>query len=117
MDGHGKFIKNPIEFLKNWDEIDQDDIIKEESEESYNLPNLKRAVLQNPSLVGDKYIKEQLENTQKSLLSKIALGKVLVEGQTRYLCRDLAPLLFSLLRNKKDVNEYYEETDFFIQKF
>ena len=105
MDGHGKFIKKPIEFLKNWDEIEHEDAVKEESEESYNLPNWKRAVLQNPSLVGDKYIQGQLENIQKSLLSKIALGKILVEGQTRYLCRDLAPLLFSLLRADKDVKD------------
>lgn len=107
MDGHGKFIKNPIEFLKNWDEIEHEGVVKEDSEENYHLPNWKRAVLQNPSLAGDKYIKEQLENTQKSLLSKIALGKILVEGQTRYLCRDLAPLLSSLLRSDKDVNGAY----------
>ncbi len=104
IDGHGKFIKNPIAFLKNWDEIEHDDIVMEDNDELYRLPNWKRALLQNPSLVGDKYIKEQLGNTQKSLLSKMALGKVLVEGQTRYLCRDLMPLLSSLLRADKDVN-------------
>ncbi len=103
MAGHGKFIKNPIDFLKKWDEIEQKDIVKEDGDKCYHLPNWKRAVLQNKSLAGDMYIKEQLKNTQKSLLSKIALGKVLVEGQTRYLCRDLMPLLSSLLRNDKDV--------------
>ena len=107
MDGHGKFIKNPIEFLKNWDEIEYEDFVKEESEESYHLPNWKRAVINNPSLAGDKYIQGQLENIQKSLLSKIALGKILVEGQTRYLCRDLAPLLFSLLTADEDVEAAY----------
>lgn len=103
MDGHGKFIKNPIEFLKNWDEIEHEDVVKEDGEVSYNLPNWKRAVLQNSSLAGDKYIQGQLENIQRSLLSKIALGKILVEGQTRYLCRDLVPLLSSLLREESDV--------------
>ncbi|MEE1101304.1 MAG: hypothetical protein U0K86_07465 [Agathobacter sp.] len=107
MNGHGKYIEKPIDFLKNWDEIEYEDVVKEDCEESYHFQNWKRAVLQNPSLAGDKYIKEQLENTQKSLLSKIALGKVLVEGQTRYLCRDLAPLLFSLLRSNKDVKASY----------
>lgn len=107
IDGHGKFIINPIEFIKNWDEIEHEDFAEEDNETSYHMPNWKRAVLQNPSLIGDKYIKEQLENTQKSLLSKIALGKILVEGQTRYLCRDLAPLLSSLLRSDKDVNGAY----------
>lgn len=103
IDGHGKFIKNPIEFLKNWDEIEHEDVVKEDGEVSYNLPNWKRAVLQNSSLAGDKYIQGQLENIQRSLLSKIALGKILVEGQTRYLCRDLVPLLSSLLREDSDV--------------
>lgn len=107
MDGHYKFIENPIEFIKNWDEIEHEDIVKEECDERYQLSNWKRAVLQNPSLADDKYIKEQLENIQKSLLSKIALGKVLVEGQTRYLCRDLAPLLSSLLRDDTDVRGAY----------
>lgn len=105
MEENGRFVENPIEFLNSWDEIDCDDIVKEDSDSLYQLPNWKRAVLQNPRLTGDKYIKTQLQNIQKSLLSKIALGKILVEGQTRYLCRDLLPLLSSLLNDDKDVNQ------------
>lgn len=107
IEGHCKFIKEPIEFIKKWDELENDNVVKEDSEESYYLPNWKRALLKNPTVAGDKYIHEQLENTQKSLLSKIAMGKILVEGQTRYLCRDLAPLLFSLLKEDKDFDDAY----------
>lgn len=107
MDGHSKFIKDPLEFLKSWDEIEYEDVVKEDNNVSYYMPNWKRAVLKDPSFAADKYISEQLENIQKSLLSKIALGKILVEGQTRYLCRDLAPLLFSLLRVNKDISAAY----------
>ena len=107
IEGHGRFIENPLEFLKNWDEIEHDGIVKEDEDKVYQIPNWKRAVLQNTNFAGDAYVKKQLENTQKSLLSKIALGKILVEGQTRYLCRDLAPLLSSLLRENKDVRGAY----------
>ena len=107
IEGHCKFIKEPIEFIKKWDELENDNVVKEDSEENYYLPNWKRALLKNPAVAGDKYIHEQLENTQKSLLSKIAMGKILVEGQTRYLCRDLAPLLFSLLKEDKDFDDAY----------
>ena len=107
IENHGKFIENPIEFLKGWDEIEKEDVVIEDNENSYCLPNWKRAVLKNPNLSGDTYIKEQLENTQKGILSKIALGKILVEGQTRYLCRDLLPLLTDLLRDEVDINKHY----------
>ena len=107
INGHGKFIKEPIEFLKKWDEIEREDNETEDIEVSYYMPNWKRALFKNPSIASNKYIKEQLKNTQKSLVSKIALGKVLVEGQTRYLCRDLAPLLNSLLRSDIDVKNAY----------
>lgn len=107
IEGHGKFIENPIDFIREWDEIDQEGMSKEYEEVAYHKPNWKQAILQNNDFIGDEYIKTQLENTQKALLSKFALGKVLVEGQTRYLCRDLAPLLFSLLREDEDVDDAY----------
>lgn len=110
IEGHGKFIEHPIEFIKKWDEIDNEEIAKEYREVAYHIPNWKRVLLQNKDFIGDAYIKEQLENTQKALLSKLALGKVLVEGQTRYLCRDLAPLLSSLLRVDKDVKDTWLRT-------
>lgn len=105
MEGHNKFIKNPIEFLKSWDEVETEENFSEDGVNSNPMPNWQRALLQNPSLAGIKYIKEQLENVQQSLLSKIALGKILVEGQIRYLCRDLAPLMFSLLREDEDIED------------
>lgn len=34
-------------------------------------------------------------------------GKLLVEGQTRYLCRDLLPLLVSLLEKETDMGGFF----------
>ena len=104
IDGHGKFIKDPVKFINGWDEVEHDSVVKGDGDISYTVPNWKKAVIENPDFAGDKYIKQQLDNTRKSLLSKMALGKVLVEGQTRYLCRDLYPLLSSLLKEDKDDN-------------
>ena len=72
-----------------------------------DLPNWKKAVFKNQKLKTDVYITKQLQNTQKGLLTKLAKGKILVEGQTRYLCRDLLPLLVSLLEQKEDISGFF----------
>lgn len=105
--GHGNFIRNPIEFLRGWDEADVEDSTNGEDDLTDYRPNWKRAVLKNESFAKDIYIQGQLDNIEKSLITKIALGKILVEGQTRYLCRDLLPLLVSLLRNESDISVFY----------
>lgn len=109
LTGHGNFIENPIEFLRGWDETEKEsDDDKEDSELTYYLQNWKRAILTNALLANDIYIKEQLNNIQKGLLTKLATGKIVVEGQTRYLCRDLLPLLASLLKDEKDIRKFYK---------
>ena len=118
LDRHKSFIKNPMEYLKSFDieESDNtkgDDFESFESDEAdstdpdyidldegkiyYHIPNWRRALNKNEKLSEDIYIKHELKNTQKGLLTKLATGKILVEGQTRYLCRDLLPLLVSLV--------------------
>ena len=57
--------------------------------------------------MNDSYIKEQLRNTQKGLLNKLAMGKIVVTGQTRYLSRDLLPLLTSLLVYSQDIGRFW----------
>lgn len=89
---HCKFIQEPITYLQGMKEI-------EDQETTYYVPNWKKAVFENSDFVNDSYIKEQLENTKKGLLTKLATGKLVVEGQTRYLCRDLLPLLSSLMKS------------------
>ena len=70
-------------------------------------PVWKKALFKNPALVNDIYIKSQLQNIQKGLLTKLVSGKLLVEGQTRYLCRDLLPLLVSLLEKETDMGGFF----------
>ena len=92
---HMSYIAEPLKFLKGWDEAEKGDESFDE-EKSYRQPNWKRAVCENEELVHDIYIKQQLEYTRRGLLTKLAEGKLVVKGQTRYLCRDLMPLLTSL---------------------
>ena len=102
LDRHKSFIKNPIEYLNSFDleaGDDGDSVDSEEGRIDYRIPNWRRALIENEQLSDDIYIKHELKNTQKGLLTKLATGKILVEGQTRYLCRDLLPLLVSLLKN------------------
>ena len=102
LDRHKSFIKNPIEYLNSFDleaGDDGDSVDSEEGRIDYRIPNWRRALIANEQLSDDIYIKHELKNTQKGLLTKLATGKILVEGQTRYLCRDLLPLLVSLIEN------------------
>ena len=102
LDRHKSFIKNPIEYLNSFDleaGDDGDSVDSEEGRIDYRIPNWRRALIANEQLSDDIYIKHELKNTQKGLLTKFATGKILVEGQTRYLCRDLLPLLVSLIEN------------------
>ena len=133
IEGHGKFIENPVDYIRTCSEREEDRIENEDSVEDENsvededvevaqdsvaeeesiaedegiikstLKNWENAIIRNPDFAKDKYISEQLKNTQKSLLTKIATGKILVEGQTRFLCRDLVALLSGLLREDADV--------------
>jgi predicted metal-dependent hydrolase len=105
LDRHKSFIKNPIEYLNSFDleASDDGDIVdSEEGRIDYRIPNWRRALNKNVLFSEDIYIKHELKNTQKGLLTKLATGKILVEGQTRYLCRDLLPLLVSLVETPPD---------------
>ena len=100
LDRHKSFIKNPIEYLNSFDIEESRDIDSmnfEEGKIDYHIPNWRRALNENEQLSDDIYIKHELKNTQKGLLTKLATGKILVEGQNRYLCRDLLPLLVSMV--------------------
>lgn len=110
LDRHKSFIKNPMEYLNSFDMEESNDIDNEDSDEDiidYRIPNWRRALNKNEKLSEDIYIKHELKNTQKGLLTKLATGKILVEGQTRYLCRDLLPLLVSLVENPPDFYPKY----------
>lgn len=106
LNRHCELIKEPIKFLKGWDEIEESDEI-DKHKMVCELPNWQKAVLLNESFENDIYIKGELKNIQKSLLTKLAMGKVMVEGQTRYLCRDLLPLVASLLKNNRNIRDFF----------
>lgn len=110
LDRHKAFIKNPIEYLNSFDIEESSEIDSMDSDEGkidYHIPNWRRALNVNEQLSDDIYIKHELKNTQKGLLTKLATGKILVEGQTRYLCRDLLPLLVSMVENPPDFYPKY----------
>lgn len=109
---HCNYIENPIDFLKEWGNNNDNNVSNDYSKRdkiglTSDIPNWKKAVFKNQKLKTDVYITKQLQNTQKGLLTKLAKGKILVEGQTRYLCRDLLPLLVSLLEQKEDISGFF----------
>ena len=106
---HTAFIQEPLNFLKGWEEPENTGSGEQENDLSYFVPNWKRAVLTNEDWKNDIYIKGQLKNIQNGLLTKLVNGKILVEGQTRYFCRDLLPLLASLLSDEKKIRSFYKK--------
>lgn len=110
LNRHIGFIKNPIQYLNSFDMEENGESIGTDLDEGkidYRIPNWRRALNENENLSEDVYIKHELKNTRKGLLTKLATGKVLVEGQTRYLCRDLLPLLVSLVENPPNWYQRY----------
>jgi hypothetical protein len=107
LDRHKSYIEHPDEYLNSFVMDDDSEIIEsDEGKIDYHIPNWRRALYKNNLLAGDAYIKHELRNTQKGLMTKLATGKLLVEGQTRYLCRDLLPLLVSMLE-KPNINDWF----------
>lgn len=120
---HSGFIQNPSDYIKKSGEFDTDDEVGDEAdaenkEESADeimdedtivncIPAWKEALLEEPSFEDDIYIRRELENTQKSLLTKLIKGKLLVKGQMRYLCRDLLPFLVNLIKDEEIINKFY----------
>ncbi len=108
---HEALVQDPLRYADGWDSSEAYNY--DETEISYELPVWKRAVKEKPDLKDEKYIESQLSNLQKGLITNIAKGKLVVAGQTRYLCRDLMPLLASLLYNPRDVGRFYKRCLFF----
>jgi|GEM_PF-656997 len=101
---HRDYIKDPIKFIREYGVAEAED---NASLARTVIPNWKKAVLKNEKLRSDIYIKSQLQNIQKGLLTQLVEGKIIVEGQNRYLCRDLLPLLVSLLEKYEDAKDFY----------
>ncbi|MBP3241451.1 MAG: hypothetical protein J6M92_13065 [Oribacterium sp.] len=102
---HREFIKEPKTYMEGWDSSEAYDY--DETELFHELPAWKEAVFKDERFENDSYIASQLRNTRKGLITKIANGKLVVAGQTRFLCRDLLPLLANLLIDEKDAGNFY----------
>lgn len=108
---HTDFIEHPDEYKYDSgidaEDGDADDENARQEKIESSLQNWERALRSNKNFSDDIYIRHELKNIQKGLLTKLAMGKLLVEGQSRYLCRDLLPLLVSMLEKPVDFFYYY----------
>lgn len=107
---HLEYVNNPTKYLKLSDNYVSD-------EKAKDLPNWKRALYLNPDFSSCHYIKQQLKNTQASLMRLLAEGRLVVLGQMRYLTRDLGSMLVGLLHNKQRENELSEKLKIYSYRF
>lgn len=116
ISNHISYIENPVKYIElcnGFRAIDNDSSNKAE----YVFPNWQRAVIANPAFSKLKHIKGQLTNIQASLKTKLALGKIIVEGQTRYFARDLLFMLLMLIQTKSIKDKYKGEFKLFPYRF
>ena len=108
---HLNFINEPIEYLK----VCEDYISDGNSGE--DLPNWKRALFFNPEFANCCYINQQLKNTQSSLMKQFASGRIVVNGQMRYLVRDLGFMLSRLIKGKTKADSAAAKIKIFDYRF
>ena len=100
-----KILKTHIDYIKRPDLYLRDrngqteDVNSNDDSKTYSLPNWQRALFANPQFASTKYIKGQLTNISDSLKAQIAVGKIVVQGQTLYLCRDIIRMMLCLLKD------------------
>lgn len=110
-----EYIQNPIKYIGLMQGQCVDD--SEEMDTFYDFPNWQKAVLLNPSFASLTYIKNQLQNIQVALMTKLVLGKLVVKGQTRYLVRDLPSMVLNLIQNQKKKDELRKTMKIFYYRF
>lgn len=116
ISNHISYIENPIKYIElcnGFRIVDDDSSNKAE----YVFPNWQRAVIANPAFSKLKHIKGQLTNIQASLKTKLALGKIIVEGQTRYFARDLLFMLLMLIQTDSEKNKHRKEFKLYPYRF
>lgn len=104
LDIHRNHIADPVHYLLNHAEIRYDDSDAAASEQWKNI--LLRYAADDgayKSLYREPVIKNELQKVSESIRNKLAFGKYLVDGEIRFLSRDLLFLLYHLL-NEKDRN-------------
>ena len=116
ISNHLSYIENPVKYIElcnGFHAVDNDSSDKAD----YVFPNWQRAVIANPAFSKLNHIKGQLTNIQASLKTKLALGKIIVEGQTRYFARDLLFMLLMLIQTKSKKDEYRKKFKLFSYRF
>lgn len=103
---HINFIQNPKTYICKWNPSESADY--DSKKISYNKPSWKETLKTDPVFEKDKFIKQQISYTKKGLITKIAKGKITVPGQTRFLCRDLLPVLACLIKDEKEAQKFYK---------
>ncbi len=91
------YASNPITYLKKTNGY----CVDEEDETNCGYSNWQRAVILNPAFARLPYIKQQLTNIQTAIMTRIALGKLIVSGQTRFMARDLLSMVINSIKIKK----------------
>lgn len=91
------YASNPITYLKKTHGY----CVDEEDETNCGYSNWQRAVILNPAFAKLPYIKQQLTNIQTAIMTKIALGKLIVSGQTRFIARDLLSMVINLIASEE----------------
>ena len=107
-----EYIHNPIRYIEDT----KGQCIGDGDEDEIYYDFWQKAVLQNPNFARLSYIKNQLKNTQTSLMTKLALGKLVVKGQTRYMMRDLPFMLVNMITDKA-IRSQYSNFKIFDYKF
>jgi hypothetical protein len=108
---HLDYVENPIEYLKFSEDYCPD------KEPRNDIANWKRALFINPDFANCCYIKQQLKNTQSSLMKQFASGRLVVPGQMRYLVRDLGFMLARLIGEKSKSDSVAAKIKVFDYKF
>lgn len=96
IDENLAYASNPITYLKK-----THGYCVEENEKNCGYSNWQRAVILNPAFAKLPYIKQQLTNIQTAIMTKIALGKLIVSGQTRFIARDLLSMVINLIASEE----------------
>lgn len=102
LESHKRRIEKVKDEIINDEEIDcsifDDDVYKD-------IPVWKKALQLNNNFVNDKMIKTFIDNKKESLKNDIAVGKLLVSGESKYLSDDLLRLLIHIYEQKVNYSE------------
>ena len=95
---------------------EEDSDTQENDEETIvirQISNWKRALFKNSALKSDGYIKSQLKNVQKGLLTKLATGKLVVEGQNRLSVQRFTAIACELLEDENVISKFWPKYRYF----